>query len=174
MKVLLLTALLVLVLFSSNSFSEDDVAKQDRCDESNRKGISIQSSQILEENCSKCDLANCFDCAKRETFAQPTEIEDITNIYQINSTSSKTKTKKKYEIAVCAVFANEGRYLKEWLEFHLLMGVQHFYLYAGESTPGDPWKAVLKPYEDEELVSFSRFKTSFDVALLWQSKCCLN
>ena len=39
------------------------------------------------------------------------------------------KKQKKYTVAVCAIFKNEGIFLKEWLEYHLLIGVEHFYLY---------------------------------------------
>lgn len=32
-------------------------------------------------------------------------------------------------LSIVACFLNENDYLKEWLDFHLLMGVNHFYLY---------------------------------------------
>lgn len=32
-------------------------------------------------------------------------------------------------LSIVACFLNENAYLKEWLDFHLLMGVNHFYLY---------------------------------------------
>lgn len=35
----------------------------------------------------------------------------------------------QYELAICAIFQDEAAYLKEWIEFHKLVGVQHFYLY---------------------------------------------
>lgn len=41
---------------------------------------------------------------------------------------------KKYQIAICAIFKNEGRYLQEWIEYHKLIGVEHFYLYDNDST----------------------------------------
>lgn len=37
-------------------------------------------------------------------------------------------------LSVCAIIRNEALYLEEWLEFHLLQGVEHFYLYDNEST----------------------------------------
>ena len=33
-----------------------------------------------------------------------------------------------YDLAVVAIFKDEARYLKEWLDYHLLAGVEHFYL----------------------------------------------
>lgn len=56
----------------------------------------------------------------------------------------------KYDLSIGAIFQNEAPYLKEWIEFHRLMGVQHFYLYNHLST--DHYKKVLKPYIDSGLV----------------------
>lgn len=50
----------------------------------------------------------------------------------------------KQDLAVCLIFQNEGPYLKEWLEFHKLQGVRHFYLYNNNSC--DEFDKVLKPY----------------------------
>lgn len=52
--------------------------------------------------------------------------------------------KQEYEIALCAIFQNEADYLKEWIEFHKLVGVQHFYLYNNLSD--DHYYQVLEPY----------------------------
>ena len=41
---------------------------------------------------------------------------------------------KKYQLAICAIFKNESRYLKEWIEYHKMIGVEHFYLYDNDST----------------------------------------
>ena len=32
-------------------------------------------------------------------------------------------------LAIAAIMKNEGLYLKEWLDFHILVGVDKFYLY---------------------------------------------
>jgi len=37
-------------------------------------------------------------------------------------------------LAICAVFKDEAEYLREWLEFHQLMGVERFYLYNNNSS----------------------------------------
>lgn len=44
-----------------------------------------------------------------------------------------------FNLSVAAIFRNEAPYLREWLEFHKLVGVQHFYLYNNDSSdaPGD-------------------------------------
>lgn len=48
------------------------------------------------------------------------------------------------EVAVCAIFRNEGRYLAEWVAFHQLQGVSRFYLYDNGST--DNWRDELRPW----------------------------
>ncbi|GAB2563938.1 glycosyltransferase family 92 protein [Dyella jejuensis] len=37
-------------------------------------------------------------------------------------------------LAICAVFKDEAAYLREWVEFHQLMGVERFYLYNNNSS----------------------------------------
>lgn len=56
----------------------------------------------------------------------------------------------KHNLAVCAIFQNEGRFLKEWLEFNILIGVEHFYLYNNYST--DNYLEILQPYIDAGIV----------------------
>ncbi|MBR3747843.1 MAG: glycosyltransferase family 92 protein, partial [Selenomonadaceae bacterium] len=47
---------------------------------------------------------------------------------------------------------DEGRYLKEWLDYHLAAGADHFYLYDNE--PVDETRELLKPYVEDELVDY--------------------
>lgn len=51
---------------------------------------------------------------------------------------------EKYELSILAIFKNEAPYLKEWIEFHKIQGVEHFYLYNNNST--DEYLEVLEPY----------------------------
>ena len=53
-------------------------------------------------------------------------------------------TKKRYDVALCAIFKNEADYLKEWIEYHRIAGVSHFYLYNNFSQ--DDYQTVLAPY----------------------------
>lgn len=50
----------------------------------------------------------------------------------------------KHEIAIAMMFQNEGEYLKEWIEYHRMLGVSHFYLFNNCST--DDFHKVLRPY----------------------------
>jgi Glycosyltransferase family 92 len=47
-------------------------------------------------------------------------------------------------LAVCAIYRNEGAYLREWVEFHRLVGVEKFFLYDNRST--DDHREQLAPY----------------------------
>lgn len=47
-------------------------------------------------------------------------------------------------LAGCAIFRDEAPYLGEWLEFHLLVGFEHLFLYDNLSEDG--YAEVLAPY----------------------------
>lgn len=70
----------------------------------------------------------------------------ILNIYR-----PKKIEEKKYKVSVCAIFKNEALYLKEWIEYHKIIGIQHFYLYNNNSE--DNYEEVLKPYIEKGLVT---------------------
>ncbi len=55
-----------------------------------------------------------------------------------------------YELAIISMFQNTAPYLKEWVEYHRMVGVDHFWLYNDAST--DNWEEVLAPYIQEGLV----------------------
>lgn len=50
----------------------------------------------------------------------------------------------EYELIFAAIAKNEGLYIKEWIEYHKLVGVEKFIIYDNEST--DNMKEVLEPY----------------------------
>ena len=54
-------------------------------------------------------------------------------------------------LAICAVYRDEGPYLREWIEFHRLVGVERFFLYNNRST--DDHREVLAPYVEEGVVA---------------------
>lgn len=49
-----------------------------------------------------------------------------------------------YQLAIAAVFCDEAPYLREWLEYYKMLGVEHFYLYNNHSS--DHYQEVLAPY----------------------------
>ena len=52
-------------------------------------------------------------------------------------------TRPPIDVAVCAIFRDEARYLAEWVTFHRVQGVERFYLYDNRST--DDWHRELAP-----------------------------
>lgn len=58
-------------------------------------------------------------------------------------------------LAICAIFRNEAPYLREWIEFHRLMGVERFFLYQNRSD--DDWQSVLQPYIGKGIVELTEW-----------------
>lgn len=63
----------------------------------------------------------------------------------------------KYYLALVAIFRNEARFLKEWIEFYRMMGVEHFYLYNHLSN--DNFMEVLKPYIEQGIIDLYHLTT---------------
>jgi len=57
----------------------------------------------------------------------------------------------EYNLVVGTIFKDNKPYFKEWLEFHLMVGVDHFYLYDNGSTD-NPYE-VLAPYIEQGIVT---------------------
>ena len=55
-----------------------------------------------------------------------------------------------HDLAIVAILKYEGAYLKEWLDYHLSAGVDHFYLYDNDSP--DNQAEVAEPYVKAGLV----------------------
>ena len=57
-----------------------------------------------------------------------------------------------YDLAAVAIMKNEAPYVKEWLDYHLLAGVKHFFIYNNGSP--DNQSEVIQPYIDAGLVTY--------------------
>ena len=55
-------------------------------------------------------------------------------------------------LSVACIAKNEGPYLKEWIEYHKILGVEKFYFYDNEST--DNTKEILEPYINSGVVIY--------------------
>lgn len=80
----------------------------------------------------------------------------------------------KYPLSICAIFQDEAPYLKEWIEFHRLVGVEHFYLYNHRSC--DHYREVLAPYIASQIVElFDRPKVANRIKIFNRLQCkCYN
>ncbi len=65
------------------------------------------------------------------------------------------KKKYKYDLIFAGIAKNEGSYIKEWIEYHKLVGVEKFIIYDNGST--DNMKEVLQPYIESGQVEYVYF-----------------
>lgn len=58
----------------------------------------------------------------------------------------------KYNLAVVSLVNDAADKITEWLDYHLVAGADHFYIYDNDG--GDNLKEILKPYVDAEIVTY--------------------
>ena len=56
-----------------------------------------------------------------------------------------------YGLAAVTIVRDDAPYIKEWLDYHLLAGVDHFVIYDNESS--DNLQEILQPYIDKKVVT---------------------
>ncbi len=71
---------------------------------------------------------------------------------RISSIRYLEESTNKHYLSLVIIVKNEATYLLEWIEYHKLIGVEHFYIYDNEST--DNTFNLLKPYIDRKEVSY--------------------
>lgn len=71
------------------------------------------------------------------------------------SPSPAQDRKTKYKVTLCAIFKNEAPFLKEWILFHKLIGIEHIYLYNNYSE--DNYADVLKDFIKEGFVTLTEW-----------------
>ena len=59
------------------------------------------------------------------------------------------------DLSIVAIMRNEAPYVKEWIDYHRLVGVSRFYIYDNEST--DNLKEILFPYIEQGIVVYKYF-----------------
>jgi hypothetical protein len=67
------------------------------------------------------------------------------------------------KISIISQFRDEAKYLKEWIEFHLLVGVDDFYLTNHLSV--DNYLEVLQPYIDKGIVKLTDLLIEIDTSI---------
>lgn len=75
----------------------------------------------------------------------------------INILNKKEENKTfNYKLAMVSIAKNEGPYIKEWIEYHKLIGFDKFYFYDNESN--DNTQDVLRKYIEDGLVTYIYIK----------------
>lgn len=88
------------------------------------------------------------------TIIKATIVFGIFNFFISKYRDDKYETFENF-LSVVAIVKNEGPYIKEWINYHRLVGVEKFYIYDNEST--DDTRDILKPYIDSGVVSYKYF-----------------
>lgn len=60
-----------------------------------------------------------------------------------------------YKLSIVAIIKNEADYLDEWIKYHKIIGVEHFYLFNNESD--DNTEKILRKYVKEGTVTLIDF-----------------
>lgn len=63
-------------------------------------------------------------------------------------------------VAIACIFRNSAFYLREWIEYHRLVGVCHFFMCDHLSVDGGA--AILQPYVEAGIMTLTRNDTEFD------------
>lgn len=115
-------------------------------------GASNSSSNSASNSASNSSSKNAATSNATASTATNTQV----------STTQKTRSKKntrgpRYpnQLVVGAIIQNQAPFLKEWLEFHMLVGVERFYLFNNLST--DDFESVLKPYIKSGIVKLDHW-----------------
>lgn len=69
----------------------------------------------------------------------------------------------QYSLSLCAIFKNEAPFLREWIEFHKMQGVEHFFLYNNQSEDG--FQEALRPYLERQEVTLVDWPFSYTQAI---------
>lgn len=82
-------------------------------------------------------------------------IKKYKELANLSAKETADNTEFPHFISIVCIIKNEGPYLKEWIEYHKFIGVDHFYVYDNESD--DNTKEILNPYIDSGLVTYLFF-----------------
>lgn len=71
----------------------------------------------------------------------------------------------EYSLSIACIFQDEAPYLKEWIDYHHRVGVEHFWLYDDASS--DNWKEILDPYIDLGIVEVFNWSSCRQKIQIW-------
>ena len=83
--------------------------------------------------------------------------DQLTNRINNSQYLPKDSLRKNNYISICASFKNSSEHLKEWLQHHIELGVEHFYLYDEGSN--DNYVEIIKPFYDLGFVTLKKLNS---------------
>lgn len=81
-------------------------------------------------------------------------------------------TDRIWKLTICAIVKDEGDYIREWIEFHRIQGVEHFFIYDNGSS--DSTLRILQEYCDEgivDLIPWPNFSVSLNPQFAAYAHC---
>lgn len=110
----------------------------------------LQGSPIIENFQECCELM--FQYSSSEGSGKEYLDKLQKNISEWKEILRKSVPGTEYKLSVVAIICNEGEYIREWLEYHLMVGVSHFYIYDNGSV--DDTKEKLQTYIERGIVTY--------------------
>lgn len=112
----------------------------------------FEGSKIITEIETHCeDIYNAL-CSTNYEESYQKLVDGFTNI--INDIG-KTVVEKDTHTAIVLIAKDENRDIKEWLEYHLIVGIEHFYIYDNGSH--ESFKKILDSYIEKGIVTYHWF-----------------
>jgi hypothetical protein len=86
----------------------------------------------------------------------PAPLAALDEVFVLSSPVPTRNTIFTYDVGALAIFKNEAPYLREWIEYHLLIGVQHFWLVSNDCENEAESNSTLAPYISAGIVTLDR------------------
>lgn len=95
-------------------------------------------------------------CLKRRTVVNIFGIKLTFGKYLMRKLDDEYNPHPPVYLSIAAILKNEAPYIKEWIEYHKLVGVERFYLYNNESD--DDVEKILEKYIKDGTVIYKYVK----------------
>lgn len=104
------------------------------------------------------NLISCIIFPRRETRHRLRGIWQKNSIWRILRLRYEYRHQPKefrYYLSFVICVKDEGAYIREWIEYHLLMGVNHFYIYNNNGT--DNTREIIDDYIKRGLITWHEY-----------------
>ena len=120
------------------------------------KSLAMRCLEVIEQLCVKCQdmIMNEYPF---EYIQNISKLMAYVVAYGMEYCFNNTVKLGAYKFSIVAIIRNE-RYIIEWIEYHRMVGVDHFYIYDNEST--NNLKEEIKDYIDMGIVTYHYFPGS--------------
>lgn len=128
--------------------------------------IIIESCNVLEESWLTVpnEITHCFEDICEQLYMYTEGDEDAadrvaTILDSMRGLFESCYDRRECRLAIALMERNEGRYLKEWLDYHILMGADYFYIYDHASD--DDSLKVIAPYAERGMAEINRVEGEY-------------